>query len=107
MLAAAASISGRSSRPEAVALAPVTTCRYSGVKTTAAKNAHVVRNSVAETTSNTGSRNSRSGRIGSGARRSWATNATSSATAAAPRPTISAEVQPYWRPPHVVRGGRR
>ena len=46
----------------------------------------VVRNSAAETTSNTGSRNRRSGRIGSGARRSWATNATSSATAPTAEP---------------------
>ena len=74
-----------------MALAPVTTCRYSGVKTIAAKNAHVVRNRTAETTSKTGSRNRRSGRIGSGARRSWATNATSIATAATARPRISAE----------------
>ena len=72
------------------------------MKTITAKNDSVVRNSVAETMSNTGSRNRRSGRIGSGARRSWKTNATSSTTAATARPAISAEPHAYWRPPHVV-----
>ena len=77
VLSVAAISSGSSSKPDSVALAPVTDCRKTGMNTTTAKNDSVVRNSAAETMSKTGSRNSRSGRTGSGARRSWATNATS------------------------------
>ena len=102
MLAAAESISGSSSSPEAVALAPVTSCRYSGTKTIAAKNAQLVSSSAPATTSNTGSRNSRSGRIGSAARRSTAMKAPSIATAAAASPRISAESHAYRVPPQVV-----
>ena len=63
------------------------------MNTITAKNAQPARNSVAEATENTGSRNSRSGRIGSGARRSRTRKPPSSTTAAAPRPSVSAEVQ--------------
>ena len=76
MLSVAAISSGSSSTPDSVALAPVTDCRKTGMKTITAKNDSVVRNSVAETMSKTGSRNSRSGSTGSVARRSCATNAT-------------------------------
>jgi hypothetical protein len=47
-------------------------------------------------------RNNESGMIGSGARLSCQTNATSMATPAIPSPTISGEPQSYWLPPHVV-----
>ena len=102
VLTVAASSSGRSRKPDCVALAPVTTCRNTGMNTTTAKNASVVRNSVAETTVKTGMRNSRSGRIGSLARRSRAIHPASSVAPAAASPTISADPHAYSRPPHVV-----
>ncbi len=46
-------------------------------------------------------RNSRSGRIGSAARRSASRNNTVSTTKPAPRPMISAESQAYLVPPHT------
>ena len=72
-----------------------------------AKNASVVRNSAAETITNTGWRKSRSGRIGSATRRSCATNRPSSATAPAASPAISPESHAYWRPPQVVTSSRQ
>ena len=52
------------------------------MKTTAAKKASVVRKRTAETTTKTRSRNGRSGRIGSAARRSWTTKPASRAAPA-------------------------
>ena len=57
---------------------------------------------IALATRKTRERNRLSGMIGSAARRSCQTNATSSATPAAARPTMTAEPQAYWLPPQVV-----
>ncbi len=40
--------------------------------------------------------------IGSGARSSWKTKATSASTLVAPSPKITGESHAYWLPPHVV-----
>ena len=73
------------------------------MNTITAKKASIARNSAAETTTNTGSRNRRSGSSGSGALRSRATKAPVRSRAAAARPAISAEPQAYSRPPQEVK----
>ena len=107
VLAVEASSSGRSSSPEAVADAPVTTWKKTGMKTITAKSESVAQNSAALTIVNTGLANSRSGRIGSAARRCWTSQAPKSATAPIASPTISAESQAYSWPPHVVNSSRQ
>ena len=51
---------------------------------------------------NIGSRNSRSGRVGSVTRLSTATNAASSTVVTTPRPTMTPELHAYSAPPQVV-----
>ena len=63
-------ISGTSSSPEFVALAPLTTCRNSGKNTIAPNMLTPITSDIAAQTANTRLLNSPSGRIGSAARRS-------------------------------------
>jgi hypothetical protein len=63
-------------------------------------------NAIVLDTVKTGLRNSRMDRIGSLARSSTATKAASSATPAAARPRMVAEVQAYSCPPQTVTSSR-
>ncbi len=90
--AALASSSGSTRRPDWVALAPVTSWRNSGRNTSAANSDSVVMNRTALTTTNTRSRNSRSGSTGSLARRSCTMKAPSRTSDATARPTICGEL---------------
>ena len=59
-------------------------------------------NPIEVATRNTADRNSAGGMIGSGARSSWKTKATSASTLVAPSAKITGESHAYWLPPHVV-----
>src|SRR5919204_5548940 len=96
-------ISGSSSRPELVALAPVTSCRYRGKKLITPNMANPMMKLTALDTSKVELRNRVSGMMGSAARRSTSAKAVSRTGAASPRPTIVEDPQAYSAPPQVVR----
>ena len=93
MLTALAPSSGSISSPEALALAPVTSCRNNGRNTIAANSEIVAMNSATLTTTNTRSPNSRSGSTGSAAYRAEKNQATRNSAPAANRPMITGEDQ--------------
>ena len=79
--------------PELVGDAPMTTWRNKGRKTMPPNMPRPMMNPVAEVMAKVRSRNSRSGRIGSAARRSWRRNRPSSVTATIDSPMIIGESQ--------------
>ena len=95
-------IIGSSSRPELVADAPWTTCWYSGRKLIAPNIVKPSRKPTTAVSEKLRLRNNWRDRIGSGARRSTTTNATSVTSASATSPRICADRQAYSLPPHVV-----
>src|SRR5436190_23701248 len=93
-------IVGTSSNPASVGVTPVAAWRNTGTKTVTANRDAVARNRAALAMAITGVPSSRSGTIGSTARRSRTTRAPDSTTVALIRATIGAEAHGYWLPPH-------
>ena len=85
------SIMGTSSNPARVGLAPVAAWRNTGTKTVTANSDAVVRNRAPLAMAITGMPSSRSGTMGSAARRSRTTRAPDSRRMAPTRATIGAE----------------
>ena len=82
--------------------APVTVCRNNGRNDVAPNITAPSRKLMAKHTAATELPKSLSGRIGSGTRRSWATNATVKIIAATVRPRMTGEPHAYSAPPHTA-----
>ena len=100
-------VSGSSSNPEFVAETPVTTCRNSGRKITPPNRPQPVRKPSAELTEKMGSRNRRSGRMGSATRDSQNTKPASSAPPPTSRPLMTGDDHGYSVPPHTSASSRQ
>jgi hypothetical protein len=88
--------------PELVALSPSTPWTKSGTYRIVPNIAAPMKNSATWDAANVRFRERSSGRIGSRARRSHATNARRSAVLTAKRPMISDDAHGYCVPPHTV-----
>ena len=88
--------------PDDVAETPLTYCRYVGRKVIAPSIAKPTTIAMTEDSENTGLVNSRSGSIGSVARRSAQMKTGTASTAAAISPMMNAESQGYSVPPRLV-----
>ena len=95
-------ISGVISRPELLAVAPITTCMNSGRKMVAPTAAAPIRKPRLLPITKTLLRKSRSGSSGSSARSSCRISSPINTTAATARPRICGEVQANSLPPQVV-----
>ncbi len=100
-------ISGVSSKPDRVGLAPLTTCKNNGTKISTPNIDRPTINAAALVTENSGLRNRYNGDTGSGVRRSCATNTTVSDTAPEASPMIEDDLHSYSLPPHTVTSSRQ
>ena len=96
------STSGSICRPDSVAEAPCTNCRYVGRYVTPPSIANPMMKLMIEHTVNTPDRNNRNGSNGSAARFSARTKSTSATTDPAAIAMITVDVQACSFPPHVV-----
>ena len=95
-------ISGVSSRPLTVGVAPCTVCWYSGRNVIAPNSPRPTKNVMTMVSEKFRFLNTCSGSIGSAARRSTAMNATRATTASATSASTGAEAQLYSVPPQVA-----